>query len=447
VTRFAPRTITGQIAALVVLSVALALLISFASAFVLLNRDRNERREPPLPPFVLVSNLAAAAANESEITAIIRNAERIGVPVQWVRGGEAKALLAKSQPFKEFFGRQGSDRPRESLNRLRPLRGPADQMVMPLRNGDALVVRERFGERRPPPLPRFFAIPAIYALSIAAICILGLSLYAAYFITAPLSSLARVAATIGRAPEVRQKFSDKSPVEIARVAQALNEMQTRIQNLLDERTNMLTAISHDLRTPLTRMKLRAEKLMLLYGNAVATKGMLDDIARMDQMLAETISYLRDDSKSEDMVAVDLPSMLQTICAELSDLGKAITYHGPARLVCHCRPSAMSRALSNVIDNALKYGTKTSVSLSELPQGKARIDIADDGPGLCYSHRARVFEPFFKVDHSRTGSGEGFGLGLSIAKKIVESHMGTIELSEAIPHGLKVEITLPVRTEI
>lgn len=449
-TRFAPRTITGQIAALVVLSVALALLISFASAFVLLNRDRerdrNERREPPLPPFVLVSSLAAAASSESEIAAITRNAERIGIPAQWVRGEDAKALIAKSQPFREFFGRQGQDRPPQSLDRPRPLRGPAGQVVMPLRNGDALVFQERFGERRSPPLPRFFAIPAIYALSIAAICILGLSLYAAYFITAPLSSLARVAATIGRTPEVRQKVSDNSPVEIARVAQALNEMQGRIQGLLDERTNMLTAISHDLRTPLTRMKLRAEKLILLHGNVVATKGMLDDIARMEQMLAETISYLRDDSKSEEIVAVDLPSILQTICAELSDLGKAITYHGPAKLVCQCRPSAISRAISNIIDNSLKYGTKTSVSLSALSEDKVRIAITDDGPGLCYSHRVRVFEPFFKVDHSRSGASQGFGLGLSIAKKIIESHMGTIELTEAIPHGLTVQIILPVQAE-
>ena len=205
--------------------------------------------------------------------------------------------------------------------------------MVPLQNGDVLLIQERFGQRRPPP-PNFLAIPAIYALSIAAICVLGLSLYAAYFITAPLSSLAQVAATIGWGQEVRHKVSEKSPVEISRVAHALNEMQSRIQKLLDERTSMLTAISHDLRTPLTRMKLRVEKLMLQYGGVSATKGMLDDIARMEQMLAETISYLRDDTKSEEMVAVDLPSLLQTICTELSDLGKAITYHGPARLVLH-----------------------------------------------------------------------------------------------------------------
>jgi signal transduction histidine kinase len=100
----------------------------------------------------------------------------------------------------------------------------------------------------------------------------------------------------------------------------------------------------------------------------------------------------------------------------------------------------------VIDNALKYGAKTTVSLSAVFEGKVRIDITDDGPGLCYSHRVRVFEPFFKVDQARTGASQGFGLGLSIAKKIIENHRGTIELSEVIPHGLKVQITLPARLE-
>lgn len=436
--RFTPRTITGQVTALVVLSVAIALLISFASAFVLLNRDRSERREPPLPPFAIVTNMAAAAADETEIAAIIKNAERIGIRAQWLRGADAKVLLAKSTVFEGRFGR-------EMANQARPLRGPSGEMVVALKNGDALAVQDRFGGRRPPSMPRFFAIPAIYALSIAAICILGLSLYAALFITAPLSSLARVASTIGRGSGPREKISEKSPLEIARVAQALNEMQSRIQDLLDERTNMLTAISHDLRTPLTRMKLRTEKVALLYGGSVATQGMLDDIARMEQLLAETINYLRDDTKSEEAVAVDIPSMLQTICSELSDLGKAITYQGPAKLVCHCRPSAISRAISNVVDNALKHGKNTSVSLSASTDNKVRIDITDDGPGLCYSHRIRVFEPFYKADHSRSGASQGFGLGLSIAKKIVESHKGTIELFEAIPHGLKVEIILPVQT--
>jgi signal transduction histidine kinase len=433
--RFAPHTITGQITTLVVLSVAVALLISFISAFALLNTGRRERVGPP--PFTIVP-LAAAAASDDEIAAIVKNAARIGIAADWLRGDKAKALISQSRPNEEFLERQGREFPRS-------LRGPAGQVVVPLRNGDALAIRDPVRESRSP-LPRFFAVRAIYAFSIAVICILGLCVYAAYFITAPLMSLAKVAETIGRGAGVRRKVPEKGPVEIVRVAQALNEMQNRIQSLLDERTNMLTAISHDLRTPLTRMKLRAEKFKSAGGSDTAAKGMFDDIARMEQMLSETISYLRDDTKSEEIVAVDLPSILQTICAELSDLGKAISYNGPARLVCYCRPSAISRAISNVIDNALKYGTMTSVSLSTLSPGKVKIEITDDGPGLCYSHRVRAFEPFFKVDHSRNGASEGFGLGLSIARKIIKSHMGTIELSEAIPHGLTVQITLPAQTE-
>jgi signal transduction histidine kinase len=437
--RFAPRTITGQISALVVLSVAVALLISFVSAFVLIGMSRRESDAGrPRPPFAIVSGLAAKAASESEIAAIVKNAARTGMAIDWLHGADAKTMLKKSRPLDDKFGPGAEDLPQ-------PLRGPAGQMVVPLSNGDALIFQDPFGER-PPPVPRFFAIPAMYVLLVVALCILGLSLYAAHYITAPLSSFAQVAATIGRAPGIQRKIPDRSPIEIIRVARALNDMQDRIKNLLDERTNMLTAISHDLRTPLTRMKLRSEKLTALDGSYVAAKSMLADIARMEQMLAETISYLRDDTKVEEMIAVDLPSILQTQCTELSDLGKAISYHGPARLVCHCRPSAIARAIGNVIDNGLKYGTKTSVLLSALPEGTAQIVITDDGPGLCYSQRLRAFEPFYKADSSRTGATEGFGLGLSITRKIIESHGGSIELSEIVPHGLRVQITLPAQIE-
>jgi signal transduction histidine kinase len=166
---------------------------------------------------------------------------------------------------------------------------------------------------------------------------------------------------------------------------------------------------------------------------------------MEQMLAETLGYLRDDGRVETAVPVDLPSVLQTICTELADLGETISYHGPAKLAYLCKPIAITRAVSNLIDNAVKFGTLISVSLSRLSDGAIQIAVADNGPGISYSHRSRVFEPFFKGDNSRRSGSEGFGLGLSIAKRIVEDHSGHIDIQENLPRGLRVCIVLPAQS--
>jgi signal transduction histidine kinase len=283
--------------------------------------------------------------------------------------------------------------------------------------------------------------PLFLTLAIIGVCLVGISLYAARFITSPLSSFAAAAYSVGRTSHAETPISERGPQEIARVARALNEMRARIRGLLDERTSILTAISHDLRTPLTRMKLRTERITA--PNSLVTDGMFADIARMEQMLSETLTYLRDDTRTEVTLLVDLPSVLETICTELADLGKAVTYEGPDRLPYRCKPGAMTRAVNNLVDNAVKYGTHVRVSLLVLPDRSVQIDVADDGPGISYTYWDRVFEPFFKADTARGANGnEGFGLGLSIARNVVEDHGGKIELLSSVPHGLRVRITLP-----
>jgi signal transduction histidine kinase len=164
---------------------------------------------------------------------------------------------------------------------------------------------------------------------------------------------------------------------------------------------------------------------------------------MEQMLMETLSYLRDDARSEPALRVDLPSLLETICIQLADLGKSIAYEGPKMLVYRCQAGSMTRAISNLVDNAVKHGTNVTVILRTLIDGSIQIDVDDDGPGIPYPLRKRVFEPFFKIDNARTSKRtEGFGLGLSIARNVVEAHNGTIELLECVPHGLRVRICLP-----
>jgi signal transduction histidine kinase len=201
---------------------------------------------------------------------------------------------------------------------------------------------------------------------------------------------------------------------------------------------MLTAISHDLRTPLTRLRLRAERV----GDKALREGMFGDLVKIERMLNETLDYMREDGKSEPLSLADLPSLLQTICSEFSDVGHSVVYDGPARLTWAVRPKALMRAVTNIVENGIKHAKSVTVALrNELDQG-AEIEIADDGPGIPAKLHGEVFEPFFKVDHARSPNGAGFGLGLSIAQDIVKRHGGEISLRPREPAGLVVRILLP-----
>jgi signal transduction histidine kinase len=214
-------------------------------------------------------------------------------------------------------------------------------------------------------------------------------------------------------------------------------MRRRIRKLVDERTGMLAAISHDLRTPLTRLKLRSERLE----DTSARGAMLNDISAIDCMVRGALTYLRDGGMSEAEQLVDLPSLLQTICNGYSDIGSDVVYFGPARLNFVCRAEGLTRAVMNIIDNGVKHGTHVGVSLVKQGSEAVEIEVFDDGPGIPPDFREKVFEPFFKADSARTASRGGFGLGLSIARDIIHRHGGSITLSDRTPRGLRVRVLL------
>lgn len=275
------------------------------------------------------------------------------------------------------------------------------------------------------------------ALAIITFIILFLSVYAVRWITSPLSSIASAARSFGRFPDEEQALSVEGPREIAQVAEALNDMRRRVRTLVDERTKMLVAISHDLRTPLTRLRLRTERLIDVSVRAC----MLQDIAIVNDMLGETLAYLREGEQSEPAHLADLPSLLQTICAQFADVGHDVTYNGPDRLAIACRARALHRAVTNVVDNATKFGTKVTVALRALDEATVQIDVSDDGPGIPFTLRDKVFEPFYKGDNARSSSARGgFGLGLSIARDIVKQNGGAIGLFSRSPQGLIVRLS-------
>jgi signal transduction histidine kinase len=264
----------------------------------------------------------------------------------------------------------------------------------------------------------------------------GLWFWVTRTINQPLDRFARAAERVG--VDVHSPpLGVHGPLQLQRAIHAFNEMQERLQRLLTDRTLMLGAISHDLGTPLTRLRLRVET-----DRADDKEKMLADIEAMQIMLTSALSFVRGVDDAESRQIVDLDSLLQTVCDLVSDLGGDVSYGAPKRSNYYCKPQAMLRALTNVVTNAAKYGEHASVTLQHIPDSGFAIAIEDDGPGIPNNEKTKVFEPFYRTDEARESDRQGMGLGLSIARSIILAHGGTIELFDREPHGLMVCIFLP-----
>jgi signal transduction histidine kinase len=280
------------------------------------------------------------------------------------------------------------------------------------------------------------SITAQIATIVVASVLLGILLTLAL-----LLSFEKTALLLGREASAHVWHPIVAPAVVALTIVAIvalsREMRTRIRTLLDDRTRLLAAISHDLRTPLTRLRLRAERTA-----PEARDGMLRDIDRIGRLLDETLEYLRSDLRAERFERTDLASLVQTICAEFADVGYAVSYEGPSRLAWMCRPSALARAVTNIIDNATKHGTSVGIAL-HVGNDAVHIDVCDDGQGIPISLHAKVFEPFFKIEAPAASVDPvGFGLGLAIARDVVKGHGGVIELRNRPFGGLLVRLSLP-----
>jgi signal transduction histidine kinase len=267
-------------------------------------------------------------------------------------------------------------------------------------------------------------------------------LFAVWAVTDPLK---RISAAVGSAEieNGEQLFVEHGSIEMVGLARALNRMRTRIRTMIENRTRMLRSVSHDLRTPLTRLRLRAERM----DDGPIRTAILSDVQHIEILIDETLTYLRNDVSTEKLQRADIASVLQTVCAEFSDVGFPVSYSGPDRLLGWCKPNALARAIANLCDNGVKFAGNVTVALTATGTA-ARITVRDDGPGIPMTARARVFEPFFKEDASRgIASKHGFGLGLSIVADIVQGHGGRIELEDNQPSGLVVTIDLPNAADV
>ena len=295
---------------------------------------------------------------------------------------------------------------------------------------DTLLFRVAQG-RRGAMLPRGLVLDLIILALMTAVVlyIVGRS------ITQPLSDLSRAAEALGR--DVRQPpLTEPSTLELRDAARAFNTMRDRLHRYIDSRTRVLAAMSHDLKTPLTRLRLRVETL-----DSEDTRERFGrDLDEMEGMVRGTLAMLKGLADDEIDTAVDINALLGTLQAEFAELGKSVQIRGRARASFRGRPQSLKRCLTNLISNAVNFGGRAQVVVED---GAALvIRVQDEGAGLPLEELERVFEPFYRVESSRNRDTGGTGLGLSIARDIAQGHGGTLILRNLQRGGLEAILSLP-----
>jgi signal transduction histidine kinase len=269
-----------------------------------------------------------------------------------------------------------------------------------------------------------------------------LTLWAVRRLTAPVRTLARAAEALGRDVNA-PPLPEDGPSEVATAAAAFNLMAARIRRFVQDRTFMLTAIGHDLRTPITRLKLRAE----FVEDEEMRRKILVDLDELEAMVAATLAFGRDITTDEPVTTVDLSELARTILDEAADtrpeLAAALGYAGVEHLPIRVRPVALKRALTNLVMNALNYGASARITLQPPVSGMVTLLVEDEGPGIPLSDLDRVFQPFHRVETSRNSETGGMGLGLPITRNILRAHGGDVTLSNRPGGGARATVTLPV----
>jgi signal transduction histidine kinase len=230
----------------------------------------------------------------------------------------------------------------------------------------------------------------------------------------------------------------RGPQELRTAATAFNRMQERLRRFLEDRTQMLAAISHDLRAPLARLRLRAE----LVADGEQQRKIVDELDLMNAMIDSTLAFARDESRQEPRRLVDIGVLIGDICEDVADTGGKVSYVGSRGVDVPCRPTLVRRAVANLIDNALKHGRAARVRIDR-EGDRVVIVVDDDGPGIPLDEQERVFAPFYRLAAARDPGKAGVGLGLSVARTVAREHGGDICLINRSGGGLSARLELPV----
>ena len=427
------RNISGQIAALVIASIIAIHLILTAIFFV----SRPDQPDPTIDrghaqfaAAVMLLGAATAADRPRLFTDIGRAFPKLEVeslpPGPVPPAGDPGGLDLRSL-----------HRRLDSSYRIFPLAHDQDRHKIGIALPDgAMISAKVLPDQRP---RSFWGGPWAVTLLFAIVSLSLLGVWAARALTAPLSSFAKAAESFSL-NGAAAPLPERGPEEIRSVAKALNRMRERITTLIDDRTRMLAAISHDLRTPITRMRLRSEFIE----DEVNRRRMMSDLDQMRSMLESVLSFLRNDRKLEAMTLTDIATTLQLVADQFADVGHKVTYDGPEHAMATVRPDDLSRSVTNLVENSVRFGAMATIRLKASPD-TVTIEVEDDGPGISDARKDVMLEPFVRGDDARNmDEAAGFGLGLSIARTIVLAHGGQFSLLDRQPHGLIVCIQLPVR---
>jgi len=427
------KTISGQITALVIASIV-AIHLILTIIFLI---SRPDQPDPSVDRghahFAAAVQLlgASPAAERPRLFADIARA----FPKLDIQPMPPGPVPEASEP--EKLDLRGLHRRLDSSYRIFPLANEQKHQRVGIVLPDGAMISARV-LRDPRPRP-FWAGSWFATLLFAIVSVSLLSLWAARALTAPLSAFAKAAENFS-VNGAAASLPERGPEEIRFVAKALNRMRERISALIDDRTKMLAAISHDLRTPITRMRLRAEFIE----DEGHRRRMMSDLDQMRSMLEAVLSFLRNDRKLEAMTLTDIASTLQLVADQFADVGHKVAYEGPQHAMATVRPDDLTRSVTNLVENSVRYGAHATIRLA-VASDSATIEVEDDGPGISDARKEVMLEPFVRGDDARSmDDTTGFGLGLSIARAIVLAHGGELSLHDRQPHGLIVRIELPIR---
>ena len=433
--KFLPQRIATQVALLVASTAVFAYVVTAFTVYHLYPRhDLTNAPGATIAKLALTAKLLDSASDETARTAILQTAQRIIPNLALSNSGPKDDEIFDDPSLREVQHELGEQfvvfattlAGKNELPQLVGVRLPNGQYLT------APLLRTHGGSR-----PTRFLLAAFVFVAAATVL---LSVWVARALTAPLTQFANVAESF-KLEQVNKFVPERGPKEILRAAQALNNMQQRISRMVRDRSRMLASISHDLRTPITRLRLRAEEIE----DESLRAAVIRDLETMQEMTKDALTFLGSGTVLLNPTTVDVSSLIQTIGDDFVDLGHDVRVVGAREIYVRGDADKLSRAVTNLVENGLKFGSKLEIRLGVTQDQKVVIEVEDDGPGISDDEKTRVLEPFYRSDPSRSLNGQAsFGLGLSICRTIIETHSGTLELIDAHPRGLIARLTLPRR---
>ncbi|KAF1057119.1 MAG: Osmolarity sensor protein EnvZ [Pseudomonas citronellolis] len=428
--RLWPRTLAARLALIFLAGLLLAYGLSFSSQFY--ERYQSARSmmlgnlETDVSTAVALLDRLPAAERQDWLAQLARNNYRYrldagepGQPMDMRHAPMAASSIANAIGTRYALRFEDIPGPRAHF-----------QAHLTLADGQPLTV-----DVTPRPVPVAQWLPVVLLVQLA--LLLACTWLAVRMAIRPLTRLAQAVDHL--APDAPAPHLDEhGPREVAYAARAFNALQGRIDAYLKERMQLLAAISHDLQTPITRMKLRVEQM----DDSPERERLWSDLESMQHLVREGVAYARSlDGASEAACRVNLDAFLDSLVCDYQDCGQAVTLQGSSGALLHTRPHALRRVLGNLVDNALKFGGSACVAVSTDGAGRVSVSILDNGPGIAEAELGEVCKPFYRVESSRNRDTGGTGLGLAIAQQLSQALGGRLSLSNRTEGGLCAELQL------